>query len=418
MKRRALFAVLVLGIAGVACQVVAGISRVDQVDPIPDGGPEGGGDGGPPPDPCRHNVPPSMPDTDDDPNTSIDDFYIALRSVTLLAPVGETLGFDLDGVCSCDVRPNTAHDGGQSCQTTKKFCDGDGGVDNQVATFATDFAPLIDIDKAANVNARIQRGQQTSLIVVSKYNGRANDREVAFGLFTSEGIPANQPQPGCPDAGSESGFLAPGWCGKDKWTVSASTVVQLGTKFTPKAVGTGYVSNYRFVVRFSGAAAVPFAGYRLSLGSPVSSGLLVPLGPDLQPLDTKAGPPPKDQIAFWRLDNGMLAGRIPVSDLLAAVGTVNTPGGDGGPSNPHLCSTPTFAAVKSEVCGRQDINSTLNLDFATGAACDALSTAIGLTGGPAQVDAIVTAPAPQNDCFPTEDGGGPVGFPAVTYRCP
>jgi hypothetical protein len=417
MKRRALFVVLVLGIAGVACQVVAGISRVEQVDPTPDGTAEGGGEAGPPPDPCVHDVPPSMPENDDDPNTSIDEFYIALRSVTLVAPVGQTLGFDLDGVCSCDDRAATARDGGQSCQGTKKFCDADGGIDNQVATFATDFAPLIDIDKAANVNARIQHGQQTSLIVISKYNGRANDREVAFGLFTSEGIPANQAMPGCPDAGSEGAFLYPGWCGKDKWTVSASTIVQLGGKFTPKAVGTGYVSNYRFVVRFTGVASVPFAGYRLSIGSPVSSGRLVPLDGNLQPLDTSAGAPPKDKIAFWRLDEGILAGRIPVTELLAAVGTVNAPGGDGGPGA-HLCSSPTFAAVKSEVCGRQDINSTLNLDFATGARCDALSSAIGLTGGPAQVDAIVNAPVDTNDCYPNEDGGGPVGYPAVTYRCP
>src|SRR3954470_21935545 len=188
MRRRALFVAAVLGIAGVACQVVAGISRVEQTDPPPDSAPEAAPEAGPPPDPCAHVLPPAMPETDDDPNTSIDEFYLALRSVTLVAPVGQTIGFDLDGVCSCDDRAQAARDGGQSCQTPKKFCDADGGVDNQMATFASDFGPLIDIDKAANVNARIQRGQQTSLIVISKYNGRANDREVAFGLFTSDGI--------------------------------------------------------------------------------------------------------------------------------------------------------------------------------------------------------------------------------------
>jgi hypothetical protein len=138
----------------------------------------------------------------------------------------------------------------------------------------------------------------------------------------------------------------------------------------------------------------------------------------LQPLDTSGGPPPKEKIAFWRLDDGVLAGRIPTSDLLAAIGTVNAPGGDGGPNNPHLCATNNFNLVKSEICGRQDINRTLNLDFAAGAGCDALSTAVGVTAGPAQVGAFVTAPIDQNDCYPTEDGGGPIGFPDVTYHCP
>jgi len=418
MKRRAPFVALALACAGVACQLVAGISRVEQVDPPPDSAPEAAREAAPPSDPCAHVTPPSIPDTDDDPNNAVDDFYIALRRVTLVAPTGGTLGYDLDGVCTCDKRPYAAHDGGESCQASQKFCDGDGGVDNEIATFGTDFGALIDIDKAANINDRIQSGVQTTLIVISKYNGKANDREVAFGIFTSEGIPDTQAAPGCPDAGHAGSYLAPGWCGKDKWTVSTASVLQSGSKFTPKAVGTGYVNNYRFVVRFTGQAGVPFAGYRLALGSPVSSGLLVPLDVNLQPLDTAAGPPPKDQVAFWRLDEGIIAGRVPVSELLAAIGTVAAPGGDGGPKNQHLCATATFPIIKGEICNRQDINATLNLDFAAGASCDALSTAIGLIGGPARVEGFVTAPIDQNDCYPTEDGGGPIGVAGVTYHCP
>ncbi len=418
MKRRALFAALVLSFAGVACQVIAGISRVEQVDPPPDSAPEAAPEAAPPPDPCHHVVPPPIPEMDDDPTTSIDEFYLALRSVTLVAPAGgPPFGFDLDGVCSCDRRPNTAYDGGQSCrQAGEKICDADGGVDNQVSTLATDFGLLFDINKDANVNARIQSGTQTSFVVISKYNGRANDREVAFGLFTSEGIPDTQAEPGCPDAGRGNGHLAPGWCGNDKWSVSTSTVNQFGTKFTPKSVGIGYVSNYRFVVRLSGTAGVPFAGYRLALDAPISSGRLVPLDANLQVLDTSAGPPPKNLIAFWRLDDGVLAGRIAVSELLAAIGTVGVPGGDGGA---HVCANPMlFDSIKGEVCKRADLNVTPNLDFAAGAACDALSTGIALTGFPAKVEGFVTAPVDQNDCYPTEDGGGPIGFPGVTYRCP
>ena len=64
MKRRALFVALVFGFAGVACQVVAGISRVELVDPAPDSAPEAAPEAAPPPDPCGHVNPPAIPDND------------------------------------------------------------------------------------------------------------------------------------------------------------------------------------------------------------------------------------------------------------------------------------------------------------------------------------------------------------------
>jgi len=420
MRRRLLFSAVGLGFAAFACQVVAGISRVDQVDPpveaaAPEASPPADGNV---PDPCAHLSPPPLPAVDDDPNTSIAPFYIALRTVTLTAPVGAApLGFDLDGVCTCDRRPGAASDGGQSC-VGSTACDGDGGIDNEVATFATGLGAAFDIDKAANINGRIQTGEQTSIVVISKYNGRANDREVAIGLFTSEGIPDTLPA-GCPDAGPvvpDSGHFPPGWCGKDKWTVSTSSVAQIGTQFTPNSVGLGYVTNYQFVVRLSGTISVPFAGYRLSLGSPVSSGRLMPLDANLQPLSTTGGGPPKEQIAFWRLDDGILGGRVPVSEMLAAIGTINTPGAPGGT---HLCDTPLlFQQVKAEICPRLDVNVTQNLDLTAGAACNAVSSAIGVTGFSVEVQGFVTPLAPNNSCYPDEDGGSPTGGQNVSYRCP
>ena len=337
MRRRLAVIAGALGATVLACQLVAGIERVDKVDPPP---PEAGPDVSVPDsathDPCNHVRPPPPPTVDDAPNDSIDAFYLALREVTLVpAGAGEVLGFDLDNSCTCDTRPGTAFEGGASCASTHAVvCDVAGGVDNQVANGLKDYAGFLDLDKAANINARIASGELTTILVVTKYNGRANDSDVKFGIFTSEGM---KDGPGCPGSTTDAnGFWTPGWCGEDNWTASLSTVDNASGVIVPKSVGTGYVTNYQFVVELNGSASVPFAGYRLTLGSPISSGRLVPLDANLMPVDTSQGPA-LERIKHWRIDQAVMAGRVPASEVLAAMGTVNTPGetaaeGPGRPS--------------------------------------------------------------------------------------
>ena len=91
----------------------------------------------------------------------------------------------------------------------------------------------------------------------------------------------------------------------------------------------GYVIDYQFVVELNSPAGVPFGGYRLTLGSPVSSGRLVPLDANLMPLDTSQGPA-LDRIKYWRVERLGPRRTHPGSELLAAFGTVNTPGDAGG----------------------------------------------------------------------------------------
>lgn len=419
MKRKVAVAGMVLGCAVIACQVVAGIERVDKTDPaVVDAGPDA------PPDsaiadPCAHVRPAPKPLVDDAPNDKLPDIYLALRHVDLAPSATNVVapGFDLDQSCTCDTRRGTAFDGGASCTTgAKPFCDFDGGVDNQMFNFARDYAAFVDVDQAANINGRIDTGHQTIILVIKEYNGRANDSAVSFGTFSSEGMLEGPTCPGSTMAAD--GFSNPGWCGEDKWTASSTTVDGTTGLFVPKSIGTGYVTNYQFVVELNNPATVPFAGYRLGLGSPISSGHLVPLDATLTPIDTSAGPA-LDRIKYWRIEKAVISGRIPVSDLLAAVGTIQTSTGDSGPTKPPLCTTPLYAQVKGALCGQIDINQSKALDFIPNAKCDAISVGIGMTADSVRVQTVAPAPVTTNECYPSPDGGGPMaGPPGVDYHCP
>jgi hypothetical protein len=423
MKRRSAALVLALGavaFTAVACQLVAGIERVEKVDPE---APEAAPDDvvvveAAAPDPCAHVRPPPRPAADDAVNEMIEPFYLALHTVSLVPPSATSApGFDLDLACTCDTRPGTAYEGGASCASAMKpTCDADGGIDNQVFGFLKDYSAFVDLDKAANVNGRIAAGKQTAIVVISRYNGRANDSDVAFGIFTSEGM---QEGAACPGSTTDAqGFSTPGWCGEDRWTASRSTVDGDDAKFVPKSIGTGYVRDYRFVVELNNPAILPFGGYRLTIGSPVSSGKLVPLDDKLMPIDTSNGPA-LDRIKYWRVDEAVLAGRIPASELVAAIGTVNTPGDAGAGPKPPLCTSPLFPAVKTSICDHIDINASKALDFIPDARCDALSVALSLTADSVRVGKVAAAATTTNQCYPTADGGAPMAGPAgVDYRCP
>jgi hypothetical protein len=352
---------------------------------------------------------------DDAPNDKLPEIYLALREVRLMPPAGQPLpGWDLDGVCTCDKRAPTAYDGGVSCgSAVVPLCDLDGGVDNQAGRALQDFAQFIDVDKAAYINTQID-------VVITNYNGRANDKAVGIGLFTSEGMQVASP---CAGSGRSStqGFYTPGWCGDDTWTASAGTLTApIGPPFVPKAVGAAYVSNYRFVVRLNGVASIPFAGYRLEISSPVTSGLLVPLDAQQQPIDTRTNPEPST-IKHWRLAETVLGGRIAASELLGALGTAVTPGVDAGPGVkvPPLCTSSLFAVAKANICSQIDMGSSASLDFTPGVPCDALSMAVAITADQVQVGEVRDHADAGNECYPTADGGGPVnGPPGLTYSCP
>jgi hypothetical protein len=403
--------------AALACQIVAGIERVEKVDPTPEAGPPEVEP--PPPDPCDHVFAPRAPESDD-PGEDLPDFILAVRTFSLYqSDGGPSPGFDLDGVCTCDERPGSVEGGASSCVRPGKACDLDGGVDNNGAQLIASLAALPGVDDSVNVTNRIKNGRQTLLLVISRYNGKANDKEVKLGLVPSDGI-RDDAGVRCPGSVQDpvGGHWSPTWCGTDPWSIVTDTVVvepQATLGFQPIATGTGYVADYKVIVRVEfGTTTVPFGAGGLEMGSPEAVIDLVPLDENLQPRD-KSRPPTPLERRLWRVPKGVLAGRLPAPSLLAAAGTIPTPGTMG---RDHLCTSFLFSELKKTICDGLDIARTRSFDFAPNRACDALSMAVGFTADPAVWSRqFYREPDPGNECTPGSDGRPVDAGGNVVYRC-
>lgn len=370
-SRRLAVAIALGGLTIVACQVVAGIERVEKeqrgAQTVPDGMP--GVDVDTPSDPCNHLRPPPLPPTDDSADVEIEPFYLAVRSVNLTPGQGEQYpGYDLDNVCSCDRRAGTASNGESSC-TPKALgadCDRDGGVDNAGASLFAQFNAELggfQFDVNDLVNSDIKSGQRGLLIYIKKYNGKLNDREVQAGVMLTYGIVDGS---GCTTPKDpETNKAPPGWCGNDKWTYSDKYVKSNPTP-EPATYVTGYVNNGELVFEApQGFVDMYFGGSIVVFGAPITVGRLW-----------------KDKNR-WKLE-GVLAGRIEVKQLIKAVGNYPEPflGDDG------LCTGEPFFTnnVIQRFCEHVDVRTTLNTDLTTPRSpCNAISAGIGFTAEEAKL---------------------------------
>ena len=370
----------------VACQVVAGIEHVEKV---PTGSGQDAGDGSVEPDtgmsdPCVHQLPPPEPENDDDREAELPPIYLAIRTFDVIAKA-ETgyRGFDLDGVCTCDGRPGTAFGGEPSCTPKLRQCDLDGGADNGAAALFEKFAPT-GYSPNEVANGGVAEGRRGLLLFIKSYNGKKNDRQVSVGLMVSHGITDGS---GC---GTSTGgeFSPPGWCGNDLWTYPVGSVKP--TTKEPLFQGHGYVNDGVLVFRSDGEATVLFGGAALAFGSPMMSARIE-----------------QDGEGRWVLRDGLLGGRLPVTEVLAATGTINDPQGGGQ----GLCNNAVlFATVKKELCDAVDVNKSNAFDFKEGA-CDAVSAGIAFTAEQASVGEERTATPEPHPC-----ARGNV--PEDLYTCP
>lgn len=413
MIRRMAVVVTAVGAFAAACQLVAGIERVDKTvaaaDVSTDASDEAPVTTGR--DPCEHASPPGPPSLDDDPTHELPPIVLAMKRFSLKDDTNLQPGFDLDKVCTCDTRPGTADGGLSSCvRKGEVVCDADGGVDNSFATTARSFdVGAFDIDKFAGVNDSIELGRGGGLFIIRKYNGRANDLEVEVGLVGSFGLrTANCPGSVLDDAGT--GNYTPGWCGDDVWTYDANGMIG----GFPVAFGAGYVHDYHLVVPLDRSATVPFGDIGLSMNAPIFVAKLVPLDVDMTARDPSM-PPTPSQERFYAIEEGLIAGRVTASDLLAAAGAANTPSAFG---QGFVCQTPgVYELVRAQICSALDIAQSPKLDFQPGYACDAISMTIRFAAQPARLgDAYNPAGIP-NPCAAVD--GGPIdsGNSLTKYGC-
>lgn len=413
MKRRLLFVAMVAGSLAVACQLIVGIERTDKADRPPEAGAPDTATPPGIPDPCAHVRIPGPPENDDDITGALPPFVIAIRKFEVPG-AGEPVGFDLDGVCTGDNRPGAAFDGGATCKAALKLDDLDGGIDNQLGNVIGGF------DLAGGAGARIDDGHQTGLLRITRYNGKRNDKSVEIELFTSEGVREPSPCPGVDAGMTGDGTYRPGWCGDDKWSVSASTVEGSGDRFLAKARGTGYVTDWTLVVQVDGESRLPFAGYDLRVGSPVLVGKLVAIDKTNEPRDAEAPTADPDILRRWRLDTATFSGRVPARDMLAVIGIIQSPvqlPKEAG-AKTYVCEVPAlFNLAIGNVCNARDIASSFRLDRDPNAACDAVSLALRAQYLPVLTGTVTPTGIEENQCYP-DGGGGTIGVPGVIYDCP
>jgi hypothetical protein len=356
-------------------------------------------------DPCSHVGPPGPPALEDD-GASLPAFAMALEKVVVGRNTdGVLAGFDLDGVCTCESRPNTAFDGGASCQGLTAACDGEGGLDNALGPLADTFKTYFSFD--GYYNSVVARGRSGLLFELSEYNGRANDKSVRVAVYVSDGIPA----PTCPgsmkDASREN--YSPGWCGDDTWSINVKSVV---SDTIPAIVLEGWVHDGHLVARAADGASIALGMFGNAYTSFVASGKLVALGEDLAPRDPARAPTEKEK-RLYRLENGTLGGRIAAKDLLSQLGHLNV-APDGG-ANQLLCESASFSTVKEYVCSAADLSVAPSKDHVPGTGCDALSVGYAFTAAPALKGGVSSVASVPTRCDPNPDGTTDAG---ASYLCP
>ena len=310
------------------------------------------------PDPCEHVLPPARPVGKDAQSPSQPKLSFALSHLALVAGNRESLGFDLDGVCTCDPRPGTARGGASSCVPRKPeqmLCDGPGGRDNGAAAlFSLIYSnkPDSSVDVGFDISAR--EGVESLLIDLDEYDGTEADPQVFVSLLDTPGLdPPSDCDAGVPrgDGGvNGSGEPRPAWDGCDAWQVGQNSLLgETPRTFTRNAWVTGGTLVARFgtlPIRIGAVEVVLFdAVFRV----------------DLRRNETTRLP---------RLANGVIAGRVQGNDLVRAFGEQMLGG------KPFCQQSSTYTTFRATACNTLDLSGSSDAQ----APCDSMSFSLEFEG--------------------------------------
>lgn len=376
-----------LALFGVAaCQLVLGLDRPTEFDPVSDAGDasrDGESDGGVDAICVPSEFPPppvsDTPSSDSNPGEST--FYMAVRAFSV-GGAANLPGANLDcvdTVCSADKPALSCvpREGGAD------LCDEPGGVDNQVGRVVMKKF-LLDVDEQLGAED-ISTGKYGQVIVVKAYNGLPNDSSVGVGFapspgfFESEdvclplpvdsGVPSFCFPPGtqCPPApGKCCGNCVDGGCGPiprwdgcDKWLQDD----RYSVGSTPAVTVPGYVRDSVLYVRPSDGYPFP-----LQLGGAVATLRAAGLVARVDRIDDLGMPSaPANRARRLRLRDARVFGRVSSAELLEFVTRFRQ--AKSGKCLPFFA----FASLRTEVCRSQDV--ALGLSASNGT-CDAFSMGI------------------------------------------
>jgi len=333
-------------IAVVGCELLAGLSAPTLVD-----------DGGVPPSDGHSEVgdgacEPSFVQDLAQPDGAVFDghalaaaeFAVALQAFDIFAMSNADLdGTNTSGVESSSCTPPSPADRG--------YIDLDGGADNLSAYYFDGVRSLPDQPlRPDRIHGQVDRGELAIAIRVAKYNGQADDDEVAVSFIPLRGL-----APNVFDAG---GALRTGKR-DDPWVRDAEFAVEGLDRLTDV-----FANVVRGVVQ-ARFPAITFKLMYLGASSP-------PLGIQLQDVLLRARIV-TDTNGDFRLTQGELAGRWVVPDMLRAFGSLIN--GDGG----ALCNDAQFGVLKT-ACKLADLAASPGDDVCSAASrrtlkpCTAMST--------------------------------------------
>ncbi|MBX3181635.1 MAG: hypothetical protein KIT72_12790 [Polyangiaceae bacterium] len=312
---------------------------------------------------CGSRRPPPRPTSPDD--LGIGPKVFVLRDIVIdQSPnLWETIGYDLDGLCS---KPPEHPVECMAAGASQPELDGQEGVDNAFGHVVVPILKVADADLQEGARKSQREGRSAIVVHLSNYNGFPNDPSVRVWLGQArEAIPAGATEPGMP-----------AWDGQDSFYV-VDSAFRNGDLNEPNIDDdNAYVADNRLVMRLPDRAPFPFQ---------TSNGTVVLTLTDAFLTGTIE--------ADGSLTDVILAGRWAVQDILAAVELVG------------MCpSDVTYTLIENLLNNNADIRSTPGTG-GPGAVCNAISIGLGFTGFPGLFGGLTTTEPVVNPCSSGGTGG-------------
>ena len=303
--------------------------------------------------------------TDGFPGFPAEGLVFAMRTLDFAEnqkPEESTLGFDLDGACTClDTQVET-------CTTLKPraaLCDGPGGRDNSFPRLYKDLISFGFADSSTAITQDLDAGRYTILLRLQNYNGLPDDNDVKLSFYVGGDCPS------------------PAWDGNDQWTVLSTSVTD-GDLDKPRVVdASAYVTGGVLV------ASIPTFDEN-------DDRVIVQLNDKFAVALTGAVIVAKIEslLGRWRITQGTLSGRWRDKDFFEYFSTFRA-----ALEQPTQCTDSVFyPQIKSTFCNYADVSGSIG--DVTGA-CSAMSIATRFTAQVAGLGAIQqVVPTPPSTCPP------------------